>query len=112
MLFVHGQKDSLIPFEQTIQLKEACHCPYEVILPEEMDHNLIDYEIEMIIPMKNFFLRHTAYKEADFGDVEIIPEYFETPRIVIDYIESLKGRLDSKKNSSCFCGNNETKDEK
>ncbi len=112
LLFVHGQKDNLIPFEQTIQLKEACHCPYEVVLPEEMDHNLIDYELDMIIPMKNFFLRHTAYKEADISDVEIYPEYFDTPKIVIEYIESLKGKNDCKKNTSCFCGNTDPKDEK
>ena len=44
-MFIHGQKDSLIPFEQTIKLKDCCNCPYELLLPENMDHNYFDYEI-------------------------------------------------------------------
>ena len=39
VLFIHGQKDPLIPFKETLKLKNMCNCPYEVSFPEYMSHN-------------------------------------------------------------------------
>ncbi len=38
-MLIHGQKDSLISFEKSIQLTERTGGPYELILPENMNHN-------------------------------------------------------------------------
>jgi len=39
LLVIHGQKDSLIPFEDSIKLCERTAGPYELLLPEDMNHN-------------------------------------------------------------------------
>jgi len=48
ILFVHGQSDPLIPYKETLLLKDQCKCPYEVNLPERMTHNDFDLEEDII----------------------------------------------------------------
>lgn len=79
ILFIHGQQDSLIPVSHTLQLKNECKCPIDVVLPEEMDHNKFDYELDLLQPMKEFLKRHTKYDCNDMYDY-IIPGFlFQIP---------------------------------
>ena len=64
ILFVHGQSDPLIPYKETLILKEQCNCPFEVNLPEEMTHNDFDLEEDIIDPVDNFIKKHC---EVDNG---------------------------------------------
>ncbi len=72
-----------------------------------MDHNSFDYELDMILPIKDFFRRHTGYKEAETSEVEIPMAYFDAPKCILEYVDSLRGTQDAKKSSSCFCGERE-----
>ena len=58
ILFVHGQSDPLIPFKETILLKEKCDCPFEVLLPEDMTHNDFDLDEDIIDPINKFIKRN------------------------------------------------------
>ena len=55
---MHGQSDPLIPFKETILLKEQCDCPFEVLLPEEMTHNDFDLDEDIIDPINKFIKRN------------------------------------------------------
>jgi fermentation-respiration switch protein FrsA (DUF1100 family) len=48
ILFIHGQRDPLIPFKETILLKDNCDCPFEVVLPLCMTHNDFDLDTDII----------------------------------------------------------------
>ena len=54
VIFIHGQKDPLIPFKETIDLKDNCDCPFEVVLPNNMTHNDFDIDEDIIEPIVNF----------------------------------------------------------
>lgn len=109
ILFIHGQKDSLIPFEHTLKLKENCSCPYEVLLPEDMDHNIFDFELDFIIPIKDFFRRHTGLKDVETSETNLPQFFFRTPSIVSEYIEKMRGNEIVNRSSSCLCGTTEDK---
>lgn len=74
ILFIHGQVDTLIPFTHSLELKEVCSCPVEVVLPEDMDHNRFDYEIDLLFPVKEFLSRNTDFDSNEYCQIEI-PEY-------------------------------------
>lgn len=63
ILFIHGQKDDMIPYQHTLSLKNECQSPYEVVLPESMDHNNFDMYEDVIIPIKNFLARYISDNE-------------------------------------------------
>jgi hypothetical protein len=107
ILFIHGQEDTLIPFEHTIRLKENCQCPYEVILPEYMNHNQFDYENDLIYPLRDFLRRHTGFRTSDYSDIQIPSMFFEVPLSVKEMINNFKHKESQKGISSCFCGDAE-----
>lgn len=83
ILFIHGQQDTLIPFSHTIKLKQECTCPYEVILPENMDHDVINNKEDLITPMENFLLKHTDYTFDDEYYNFSIPEFLhDVPKYI------------------------------
>ena len=106
ILFIHGQEDTLIPFEHTIKLKENCICPYEVLLPEEMNHNQFDYEMDLIFPLKDFLRRHTGFKSSETCDIEVPSFYFDIPLPVREMFKSIKAKNTKSSMTSCFCGDN------
>lgn len=58
ILLIHGQRDPLIPFKETLLLKEKCNCPFEVLLPEEMTHNDFDLFMDITEPISKFIKRN------------------------------------------------------
>jgi hypothetical protein len=111
ILFIHGQLDTLVPFEQTIQLKNNCMCPYEVVLPEDMTHNEFDYELDLIFPLKDFLRRHTEFKIGEPSEL-ILPLFlFEIPMSVRFNINRYKNAK-NRTGISCFNSQaNEMKEE-
>ena len=86
ILFVHGQKDPLIPFKETLKLKNMCDCPYEVSLPEEMTHNEFDIDLDLISPINNFIHQNCIIDkeknnfnlgEESYRKIFLTPEYIE-----------------------------------
>jgi hypothetical protein len=83
----------------SLKLKDACNCPYELILPENMCHNQFDYENDLIFPLKEFLKRHTHFKKDELSDIVIPKALFEFP----DYVmESIKGQMLKKRGSAMF----------
>ncbi len=85
LLLIHGQKDNLIPFSHSIQLSEKTGGPYELLLPEEMDHNEFNAYEDFLEPITNFLKRHSLlYFTNDYQKVELKHEYFEIPEYMMD----------------------------
>lgn len=86
ILFIHGQEDKMVPCSHTIKLKQECTCPFEVILPEKMDHYIFDHKEDLILPLESFLMKHTYYSfecndnfELKINDqLRIIPEYISS----------------------------------
>uniref|UniRef100_A0A7S3IA79 Serine aminopeptidase S33 domain-containing protein n=1 Tax=Fabrea salina TaxID=342563 RepID=A0A7S3IA79_9CILI len=54
---VHGQQDSLIPYEDSQQLADKCSGPCSLILPKDMDHNEFDFFDDLSLPFSAFLLQ-------------------------------------------------------
>ena len=90
ILLVHGQSDPLIPFKETLLLKQICECPFEVSLPENMTHNDFDLDEDIIDPINSFIKRNCIvdYKKNEFKNIsEQIKALFEMPEEIKKYID-------------------------
>ena len=96
LLIIHGQKDSLIPYEDSIKLSERTSGPYELILPENMNHNDVQIYDDFLEPISSFLKRHHMlnYKKEK---VNIDHKFFELP----DYLKD-KGDLSNNDMVSNF----------
>ena len=83
LLVIHGQKDSLIPYEDSVKLCEKTAGPYELVLPENMNHNDLQIYEDFLEPIESFLKRHNLlnYKEKE---IIIDKKFFEIP----DYLEN------------------------
>ncbi|MCQ2818551.1 MAG: alpha/beta hydrolase [archaeon] len=100
VLFIHGQKDKLIPFTHSLELKENCSGPYEILLPEEMTHNEFDYDDDLINPVKNFLEKNTGIQNE--GKPIVLPKYiFDTPLVIKQQLRNSNLFEDKESNSSC-----------
>ena len=54
VFIVHGQSDTLIPFEQSVALHKNCAAPCYLLLPETMNHNEFDFFDDLTIPFSLF----------------------------------------------------------
>lgn len=89
VLFIHGQSDPLIPFKETILLKERCDCPYEVLLPEDMTHNDFDLDEDIVDPINKFIRRNCAVDSQpnNFREKESeIDNLYEMPEEIKSYV--------------------------
>ena len=89
ILFVHGQSDPLIPYKETLLLKEQCNCPYEVNLPEDMTHNDFDLDEDIIEPICNFIKKHCMVdtEENNLQNIdEEIKKFREMPEDIKAYV--------------------------
>jgi fermentation-respiration switch protein FrsA (DUF1100 family) len=102
VMFIHGQMDTLIPFDHSIKLKDNCNCPYELFFPEEMEHNSFNYKLDFIIPFRDFIKRHTNFKKGETCDIEI-PQYIsEFPPHLKDYLKNENHKEKSGAFQNCF----------
>ena len=90
MYGIHGQKDSLIPFEDSIKLCERTAGPYELLLPENMNHNDVHIYENFFEQIQNFLKRHNMlnYKEKE---INFDKKYFEIP----DYLENKDQKINN-----------------
>jgi hypothetical protein len=84
LLLIHGQRDNLIPFTHSIELSQKTSGPYELILPEEMDHNEFNLYEDFLDPIQSFLKRHNLMNSTSSGKIEISKELFETPDYLLD----------------------------
>jgi predicted peptidase len=105
ILFIHGQKDKLIPFEHSLKLKDNCKCPYEIFLPENMTHNEFNYEKDLLEPINDFLSKHTGIKTDLDSHINIPNGLFEMPIIIKN---NIKKNCEQSGNAfvACFGNNN------
>ena len=84
LLIIHGQKDNLIPFSHSVELTERTSGPYELILPEEMDHNEFNLYEDFLEPITNFLKRHSLLTQVGNKSIEINDIFFEIPDYMND----------------------------
>ena len=89
ILFIHGQSDPLIPFKETLLLKEICDCPFEVSLPENMTHNDFDLDSDIIEPINQFIKRNCVVDKTKIK-FNINDNLFEMPKEIEYYINKKK----------------------
>ena len=84
MLFIHGQKDTLIPFSHSMELSRKCKSPFELIMPEEMDHNNFDMIEDFIEPVSSFLYRHNLLisNTDDKKSIKLSEELFQIPEYI------------------------------
>ena len=90
ILFIHGQSDPLIPFKETLLLKEKCDCPYEILLPENMTHNDFDLDDDIIEPINQFIKQNCVidFEKNEFKNNKIdIDKLYEIPQQIDLYIK-------------------------
>jgi hypothetical protein len=54
VFFLHGKKDKLIPHQHTLDLQANCPQISFLQLPTDMDHNVFDFDEDLIKPFKAF----------------------------------------------------------
>ena len=54
ILFIHGKKDNLIPYQHSIDLINECKSPAKLICPSHMTHNEFNFKKDIIFHIKNF----------------------------------------------------------
>ena len=57
VFFLHGLKDKLIPHSHTLELNNHCPSISYLCLPPEMDHNMFDFDEDLIKPFKAFLIK-------------------------------------------------------
>ena len=82
LLLIHGQADKLIPFQHSVDLSKNTGGPFDLILPENMDHNNWLLYDDFIDPLCAFFKRFNLLNKNDKSEIFIPDELFEIP----DYI--------------------------
>ena len=90
LLIIHGQKDSLIPYEDSIELTERTSGPYELVLPENMNHNDVHIYDDFLEPISSFLKRHHMLNNKN-NKIKIDDKFFETP----DYLKN-RGELSNE----------------
>jgi pimeloyl-ACP methyl ester carboxylesterase len=54
VFFLHGMKDKLIPHSHSLELNNHCPSVSYMQLPKDMDHNVFDFDEDLIKPFKQF----------------------------------------------------------
>lgn len=89
-LFIHGQNDNLISFQHSIDLSSRCGGPWELILPEEMDHNDFNIYDDFLEPIMNFLKRHNLNSSSSSKTIAIPEELFSVPLYLQEESDKLK----------------------
>ena len=72
VFFLHGKKDNLVSCTQTEELKGLVKADAELYMPEEMDHNLFDFEQDFVVPLAEFYLKRALSVQPEPPQTGII----------------------------------------
>lgn len=78
VLFIHGKKDKLIPFEHSYQLASVCQGKTTVFIPEKMTHNKFEFYDDVLCPIDNF-LKENNIEIDHTQSIQIPSEYLCVP---------------------------------
>ena len=83
-LFIHGQKDNLIAYNHSIQLSKKVKGPFEIVLPEEMDHNNFNIYEDFLEPILSFLKRHDLIIVDEENEFSFPKDAFITPDSILN----------------------------
>lgn len=58
VFLLHGQRDTMIPYGHSQDLRDKCAGPCSMILPANMDHNEFDFFEDLALPFSAFLMQH------------------------------------------------------
>jgi len=91
-LFIHGQKDDLIPCSHSVDLSKNCGGPFDLIFPENMNHNEFNIYDDFLEPIHTFLKRYNFIQpNTNEKKVSLPSKVFEIPDIYFKYIRDTKG---------------------
>jgi fermentation-respiration switch protein FrsA (DUF1100 family) len=90
LLLIHGKLDNLIPFSHSLELAKRTGGPYDLLIPEEMDHNEFDLYEDYLEPIKMFMKRNYLTITDNKEKIYIKQELFDIPDYLIDPNEQIK----------------------
>ena len=83
---VHGMQDSLISYQHSKDLHDACGGPCSLIMPTRMDHNDFDFCEDLITPFYHFLKQcnlSTREPKFAFQQMNIPLHYFKIPKVYL-----------------------------
>ena len=66
ILFIHGKKDNLIPYQHSVDLINKCNSPAKLVCPSQMTHNQFNFKEDIINHTKNFLKIFTTLNMESF----------------------------------------------
>lgn len=65
VLFIHGMKDKLVPWEDSQYLHERCRADSSIVIHRDMAHNDFDLKNDVFEPMTNFLVEKLQIKDLE-----------------------------------------------
>ena len=62
IFFLHGMKDTVVPFEHSEMQYESVNVPSELYLPKDMTHGAFSFEVQFTDPLINFLRKDVLYQ--------------------------------------------------
>ena len=90
LLLIHGQQDNLIPFTHSVELAKKTGGPYDILIPEEMDHNEFDLYEDYLEPITMFMKRNYLTVLDDSEKIRISDDLYEIPDYLLDPDSQIK----------------------
>ena len=89
VFFIHGKSDPLIPYKETLLLKDNCKTHYEILLPEHMTHNDFDLYNDIIEPIDKFIKNNCNVdnEKIDYNKDEY-EKLYKMPEEVYSYVQT------------------------
>ena len=91
IIFIHGQSDPLIPYKETLELKNLCKSKNELISPPHMTHNDFDLYKDIINPIYDFIKRNELIDNSNNNlndTINDIKKLYEMPEEIEQYIKN------------------------
>eukprot|EP00347_Sterkiella_histriomuscorum_P009164 403342275 len=106
ILFIHGQRDQLVPVTQSQILYKNYKGHCSMILPTQMTHNEFDFTDDFIMPIYMFLLsigqidtnqqKLTGWSQREFNILQVIQE-------VPKWLKQLNDKKGQRRQRICYC---------
>ena len=93
ILFIHGRSDPLIPYKETVELKELCTSYSEIVLPEYMTHNDFDLDNDIMEPISQFIKKNIKVDDTKINLNDIKNEIEKLNKMPEDINEYIKNKF-------------------
>lgn len=85
VLLIHGEKDSLVPCQQSVELSKQCNNIVKLVLKKNMEHNKYNLYTEIINPIY-YFLKENSLIDNDYGYINT--QVFFNHKVLTDYFKN------------------------